>query len=118
MGYESKLYIVQVLDGSYDKKGFTDTLTIATIDLCKVGIPLKRFFAKESGCNVQHGDECKYKDSYDKPLLRCTDLQGFIEWMEEQEKHQHYRRWGMAISLLKEIKPEEWKHIEVLHYGY
>lgn len=117
MGYESRLYVV-----SREMK-FCDGVpryaeVIAEINLCKVYIPLDRFFAKEADCYIYIDHEITTKDCYGKPLTICTDLKGFIAWMKEQNKAWYYRRWGMAIALLKSIKPTEWNDIQVLHYGY
>lgn len=93
MGYESRLYIV-----SREMKFRDDTPryaeVIAEIDLCKVYIPLDRFFAKEADCYIYIGNEKITKDCYDKPLTMCTNLKGFIAWMKQQNKSRYYRRWG------------------------
>ena len=117
MGYESSLYIV---DREINLCNGVPRCAevIAEIDLRKVGIPLDRFFAKEADCYIYIGNEKITKDRYDKPLTICTDLKGFIAWMKEQNKSCYYRRFGMAIALLKSIKPTEWNDIQVLHYGH
>lgn len=121
MGYESKLYIVESHKGIVeDENGLWYGRRIAEIDLSKAGIPQERFFTEKADCYLyaDDGNAKITEDCYGDKLTVCTDLPGFIAWMKEQESKEHYRRWGMAIALLEAIKPEDWRCVQVLHYGH
>ena len=119
MGYEVRLYVVDVgrlKDPEYDKY-FANV--VATIDLAKCQIPC-RFFNKVTDCYIysDDGNTEFLEDCYGEPLTECSDIPGFIEWMKKENGEYPYRRFLLAIGLLESICPADWRDLRVLHYGH
>lgn len=119
MGYEVKLFVVDVTNYIDKKLKKNFGRIIAEIDLSGLSVP-DEFFKQEANCCIyaEGGEIPVCRDKYGDPLKACTDLSGFIAWMKEEEEREHYRRLPPAIGLLGNIDPAEWGNIQVIHYGH
>lgn len=119
MGYEVKLFVVDVTNYIDKKLKKNFGRIIAQIDLSSVSLP-DQFFKKEADCCIyaNGGDIPVCRDKYGYPLKACTDLPSLIAWMKEEEKREHYRRLPLAVGLLENIDQEEWGNIQVISYGH
>lgn len=130
MGYESRIYIADVHNGRFP---FVEI--IACVKMSKMGCEFSRLFTGElptqfypidysdhyedpkTGDAIE-ADACPIqKDSYgDTP--KCSDIDTVIQFLEDAEAHDHYRRSTLLLGLLKSIDPSEWQNIKVIHMGY
>lgn len=125
MGYESKVYIVNVfshndvlLDGTI-RKGYGEI--VAMVDMCKMGYNngWKELFTKPIDYEIyaENGDESTGEDKYGDSI-KSGDLTKIIAWLEYQIKIDDYRRLKPLLAILKAFDPDEWKDLQILHYGY
>lgn len=138
MGYESKIYIVNVLSHKHtvinpdtqkpylDKNGepMIDNgygQIVAMIDMCKMGYDngWRELFTKEIDYQIyaENGNESTNKDCYGEHI-KSGDINAIIAWLENQIKKDNYRRLKPLLYLLKAFNPEEWDDLQVLHYGH
>lgn len=126
MGYESRIIIAEV--GEYDLRsgskekyciklgqmwlsecGYFKNIFTIPIDFELLGDGFEENSRKEYNMTEDcYGDTCCY-----------TDLQTVIDYLENQEANDHYRRFAVALAMLKAFQAEQWdKPIIVIHYGY
>lgn len=108
MGYESKIYIVNVCDYAQE---------IATVDMSKMPLSFHRLFNDEFCGEVWDGKRYVSEDCYGD-RLKCADVQAVIDWLEKEIVTDDYRRLPVLLGLLKGIRSEQWDDIQVVHYGY
>lgn len=138
MGYESKVYVVNVLEHRHplvnrvtkqpclDENGKQIMAEgygqiVAMIDMCKMGYDSgwKELFTKEIDYKIfaENGDEDTDEDCYGEHI-KSGDITAIISWLENQIKIEHYRRLKPLLSLLRGFTPDEWEDLQVLHYGH
>lgn len=130
MGYESRIYVADVHDGK-----FKWVEIIACIKMSKMGTAFSYLFKDELPCQFYPID---YSDRYVDPQAgnpikaeadtietdnygdapKCAGIETVIQFLEEMEGTDHYRRATMLLGLLKSIDPSEWDNIKVIHMGY
>ena len=138
MGYESKIYIVNVrdhnrpaLDKTTNKpildennrpiiyKGYGQI--VAMMDMCKMGYDngWRELFTEDIDYTIyaENGDEDTDTDCYGDHI-KSGDINSIIGWLENQIKKDNYRRLKPLLGLLKSFNLEEWKDLQVVHYGY
>lgn len=138
MGYESKIFIVDVkshnqfaIDKITNKpildennspviyKGYGQIVTM--IDMRKMGYNngWKELFTKEIDYYIfaEDGDHDTNTDCYGEHI-KSGDINSIIVWLENQIKKDDYRRLKPLLYLLKSFDLNEWKDLQVLHYGY
>jgi hypothetical protein len=104
-----------------------DFLTVAELDLCKIGdgallklIVKNQAKAKADKKNVHkcyQGDATLEKDCYGEPFLP-EDLEKVIHAIEEDNVHEKYRRFDWALALLKSIHDTSPFQYNVIFYGF
>lgn len=120
MGYESKIYVVSKYN-CFEEYGKYYAERIAELDMSKCG-SFYSVFAKETDCYIyaDDGNTPILEDKYGDPLTEAT-VEDVANWLEKTiSSGEDYRRFKMALSLLKSFQTEQWdgKNIVVLHYGY
>lgn len=125
MGYESRLIVAKRT--VQERSGLVWFEKIAEINMCVCGADFRYIFTTEIESNI-YGDgyekgstEDSYvmtEDKYGK-VCKYTDLQTVIDYMEKEETKEHYRRYAVALAMLKAFQAEEWESpLVVIHYGY
>ena len=125
MGYESRLIVAKRT--VQERSGLVWFVKIAEINMCVCGADFRYIFTTEIESNI-YGDgyekgstEDSYvmtKDKYGK-VCKYTDLQTVIDYMEKAVAKEHYRRYAVALAMLKAFQAEEWESpLVVIHYGY
>jgi len=124
MGYESKLYLC---DGSdlHPKSGNGKTWAqvIAIVDLCVCGRE------SETAELIQASHESKwfvYSDDGDTPILedpygdplKAVDADLLIEAMDRDNRKEYYRRFELALAMLKVCRERFGERFIVLHFGH
>ncbi len=125
MGYESKLVIVRKshLGSDPDCNNKVWAEKIAEIRLCVVGndvySKIKDYPITNSYYYEHLTDEPILEDMYGDEL-REIPLNDCIAIFENADKTDHYRRYTIALGLLKSFNANDWhdSEIVVLHYGY
>jgi hypothetical protein len=124
MGYESRIIVARrtVWEGS----GLVWFEKLSEMWLSKVGYDFPEIFTTEIESNI-YGDGFKensdeeYELTVDKygDICKYADVQTVIDWLDNAEAKEHYRRFTPAIAMLKAYAAEKWKgDIVVIHYGY
>lgn len=121
MGYESRLYIVDKRVIPARKDGCADDVyaaKIAQFNMSCMESSFRNIFNNPLDFDfIGENDEDLTVDNYgDK--VKYSDVQPVIEWLKESTKREHYRRTAPLIAFLEALKPEEWEHLIVIHYGY
>lgn len=120
MGYENKLIIVDVYDSVKNDSGKNWAEVIALLNMCKAGLPVSKFF-RPSNCYIYFdgdGDNDVTADMYGEQLTECIDVPGFLEWLCKEYESDKYRRYAVAIELIKASYAQKWHDLRILHYGY
>ena len=125
MGYESKLIIIKksrlFADPDCNSKVWAEK--IAEVRLCVVD---DEVYSKIQDYPITNSyyyehlvDEPILKDMYGDEL-REIPLEDCIEILETANKKDPYRRYTIALGLLKSFNMNDWRdgEIVVLHYGY
>ena len=121
MGYESKLVIVRksrlFADPDCNNKVWAEK--IAEVNLCKC----YNFYTRikdypKTNSYYYNGNDAILEDMYGDELIEIP-IKDCIEILEECNK-EYYRRFGIALGLLKAFNDNDWcdSDIVVLHYGY
>lgn len=120
MGYESKIYVVNKWHGS-EENGKCYAEKIAELKMSKCG-DFCSVFSKKTDCFIYQDDgntpilEDKYGDE-----LKEAAVDDVVDWLKTTiSGGEDYRRFKMALALLKSFQTEQWEreNIAVLHYGY
>lgn len=125
MGYESKLIVIQKssLGASVDYNNKEWAEKIAEVRLCVVD---NEVFSKIRNYPITNSYYYEHlvenpilKDMYGSEL-REIPLNDCITILENADKKDHYRRYTIALGLLKSFSANDWRdgEIVVLHYGY
>jgi hypothetical protein len=125
MGYESKLIVIQKssLGASVDYNNKKWAEKIAEVRLCVVD---NEVFSKIQNYPITNSYYCEHlvsnpilEDAYGVGL-REIPLNDCITILENADKKDHYRRYTIALGLLKSFSTNDWRdgEIVVLHYGY
>ena len=119
MGYESRIIVARRIRSCMVEK-------LSEMWLSKVGYNFPEIFTTEIESNI-YGDGFKENsdeeyeltvDNYGN-ICKYADVQTVIDWLENAEAKEHYRRFTPAIAMLKAYAAEKWKgDIVVIHYGY
>jgi hypothetical protein len=125
MGYDSKLVIIKksrlFADPDCNNKVWAEK--IAEVRLCvvdnEVYSKIKDYPITNSYYYEHLIDEPIIKDMYDEEL-REIPLDDCIAMLETANKTEYYRRYTIALGLLKSFNTNDWcdGEIVVLHYGY
>lgn len=124
MGYESRIIVARrdVFEGT--EEIWFEKLADMRLSCCGYGFP--EIFTTEIEANI-YGDgfEENSKEEYDLTedkygdICKYTDVQTVINWLENAEAKEHYRRFTPAIAMLKAYAAEKWDgKLVVIHYGY
>ena len=125
MGYESKLIIIKKshLNSDPDCNNKVWAEKIAEVRLCVVD---DEVYSKIQDYPITNSyyyehlvDEPILKDMYGDEL-REIPLEDCIEILETANKKDPYRRYTIALGLLKSFNKNDWRDgdIVILHYGY
>lgn len=121
MGYESRFYVVDKRNSSYeDNYEYFWAEKIATFDMSCVGNHLISNVKKypKTDVYIYEGDEEITEDKYGDPLIEIP-INDMIDLLEETiDKEEHYRRNMPFLRLLRGFDLSEWNNLVVLHYGY
>lgn len=117
MAYESKVFIVEI-----HRTGFyTYAERIAEVRLSCMGYDngWKKLFDKEIDYQLymDDGNTLFDEDNYGEHLKSCS-VDKVIGWLEQEMKHNDYRRLPILYNVLKPFTGGEWKNVEVVHFGY
>ena len=116
MAYESKVYIVEVNRHS----SFIYAELIAEVRLSNMGNNgWRELFTTDIDYKLymDDGNTQFDTDRYGEHLKSCS-VSKVVEWLEKEMQHSNYRRLPILYGLLKGFLPEQWKNLEVVHYGY
>lgn len=117
MAYESKVYIVDV--HRHDTYVFAER--IAEVRLCCMGYDngWKKLFATDIDYKLfaDDGNTEFDTDCYGEHMKSCP-IEKVIEWLEKEMTHNEYRRLPVLLGLLRSFSPDQWTHLEVVHFGY
>ena len=121
MGYESRLYIADRRVIPAAKEGCDDWIyaeQIAQFNMCCMEMSFRTLFKNPVDFDFTgENDEDLTEDKYGEKV-KYSDVQPVIEWFKEAQKRQHYRRAVPLVAFLEALKPEEWEHLIIIHYGY
>ena len=121
MGYESKLYVIRKSCLSKDECGLRFAEKIAEINLCcgpEWHQVAKCYPETDSYIYADDGNSKITEDRYGDKLTEIP-LASAIKILEEAYEHTNYRRYKIALGLLKSFEPDKWiDEVVVLHYGY
>lgn len=124
MAYESR--IIVALRTKWERSGLVWFEQLAQMRLSRVGGNFPTIFATEIESNI-YGDGFKensdedFELTVDKYGTTChyAPIQTVIDWLENAEAEEHYRRFTPAIAMLKAYAAETWDgELVVIHYGY
>lgn len=123
MGYESRLYVVQEFEVSSDK---VYASIIAELNMSCVGGRVLEVFKEESKAELYGDNDTNLTyDKYGKHIT-SVDLPTLVKALVEDNKKykedngETYRRYDIALGLLKAFDSEAWNYetLMVYHYGY
>ena len=118
MGYESRLYIVEVWDVPTMGKPYGEV--IASINMCKMPSDFSKLFINpiEYNCYLNSDEEYTKTDRYGDPI-KDTDISTVINWLNNYIiKGKHYRRILPLYGLLSGFDETEWDNLRIVHFGY
>lgn len=117
MGYESRLYVVNRVEGTWTGESWGERL--ATFNMCSVGWNPDKIFTMPIDFPIGYdkNDKPIYDDMYGKRcgMASVTDVISAIEALEERE---HYRRFSPLLGFLRGLDESEWDALRVVHFGY
>jgi hypothetical protein len=113
MAYESKIFIVEKLNG-LEENNKQYAKVISMFDMCNIN-GFDNIFKKEADCYFYIGDIKIFKDKYDEPLKEL-DFKTVINYLKNHDDN--YRRIKPLIGLLESFNLDEWDNLAILHYGY
>lgn len=124
--YGSKIYVVTVYNVSGLKPYGNQ---IAIFDLCKMGdryngLSFTDLFDYYNDCSIyaDDGNTEIIEDCYGEKLTCTDDIKKVVEWLEEAENKETYRRAELFLDFLKTILKQQeqgkWGNIRLIHYGY
>lgn len=116
MGYESRVYLVEV----HRRPRYTYAERIAEVRMCKMNDEnWLNLFTKpiDYKLYMDDGNTEFDTDDYGDHLMACP-IADVIAYLEEKMKVDSYRRLPLLYGLLAGINPEKWEHLEVVHFGY
>lgn len=113
MGYESRIYVVNV------NKLTNFGEAIARFDLSKISLAFSYLFKNPVDFDfyAEDGNTKIEADNYGEKL-KSASTQDVIEWLETKGREIHCRRIEPLIGLLKGFDLSEWEDLRVVHYGY
>lgn len=122
MGYESRIYVVNVCKTESLITGeniFTYADIVAVVNMSKMSSEFHKLFLDKIDYTIfaEDGDKDTNKDRYGD-IIKSADIQDVIEWLESEIERDDYRRLKPLLGLLKGFNREEWENLKVLHYGY
>ena len=124
MGYESRIIVARRT--VWERSGLVWFEKLSEMWLSKVGYNFPEIFTTEIESNI-YGDGFKENSDEEYELTedcygdvcKYADVQTVIDWFENAEAKEHYRRFPPAIAMLKAYAAEKWEgDIVVIHYGY
>ena len=126
MGYESRIIVARIGELSLrsgDKEKYCIKLAEMWMSCCGsfVDIFEKPIDFELYGDGFEIDSDKEYNMTEDCYGDRCcyADIQTVIDWLENAEAAEHYRRFTPAIAMLKAYAAEEWDgELVVIHYGY
>lgn len=132
MGYETKMYLCEITDRKI-KDRLPYAMVVSMIDLCKMGEGLPDAVRKTALKNQKGKEVCYFyaddrdteikRDYYDDPLV-IIDPAEFLEALETEIQKdietgvEPYRRFIMAVAMLKVTIEEFGDNLKVVTFGY
>lgn len=124
MGYESRIYIVEVNRDKNNNK-VTYAENIAAFNLCCMGYSNGwcELFKTPIDYDLYTDSGKITKDCYGEHL-KSADIDTVIEWLENykelefQGKAEHYRGIDTLLATLKGFNKSAWSELQIVHYGY
>lgn len=126
MGYESKIIVARKCSiECKDAEPYVFSIELARMNLAVAG-GIERIFTEPLTWEI-HGDgfEVNSNREFDMTedcygdICKYTDIQTVIDWLENAEATEHYRRFTPALAMLKAYAAETWDDpLIVIHYGY
>lgn len=116
MGYESRVYLVEV----HRHREYVYGERIAEVRMCKMNDEnWLNLFTKpiDYKLYMDDGNTEFDTDSYGDHLTACP-IADAIAYLEEKMKTDSYRRLPLLYGLHAGINPEQWGHLELVHFGY
>lgn len=123
MGYESRIIVATRKKWN---NGCVWFQKLAEMYMSRCGYGFPEIFTTEIESNI-YGDGFKENSNEEYELTedcygdicKYTDVQTVIDWLENAEAKEHYRRFTPAIAMLKAYAAEKWEgDLVVIHYGY
>lgn len=121
MGYESRLYIMEV-NRNNERRWKLIGECVAVINMSKMGYdsgfydlfknPVDYEVYSADGEGKVITEDC-YGDS-----LKSAPIADVIAWLKNEMNNDDYRRLPVLYGLLTSFKKEQWDTLEVVHYGY
>ena len=121
MGYESRVIIVDRNEVERkDGISYVWAETIADVKMSSMYNGFTELFDKEVDYEIfiDNIDESTKTDKYGK-VMTYTDCKTVINYLEKLITNgENYRRLTVLLGLLRGFNEEEWRDIQVVHYGY
>lgn len=119
MGYDSRVFVVEVNQyNSIDMEPYAEI--IAMVNMCNMGYGngwLELFKTPVNYGLYLNENETSDTDKYGDHLRSAT-VEDVIGWLEKEVKTEDYRRLWPLLSLLRGFNRNQWKDIQIVHYGY
>lgn len=118
MGYESRIYVVNVSRWNDGSPPYAEI--IGTFNLCKMGYGngWRELFDKPIDYKIYVGpNEETNKDLYGE-IMKSGDYDKIVEWLETKGQKGEYRRIAPLLGMLKGFNRSAWRALEIVHYGY
>lgn len=115
MGYESRLYIVNVNDNDC---GHAECIAAVNMSCMEIGFRnlFKLPVSFEMWAMDSHDDEQISHDRYGENVT-AAEISDVITYLKKS-MHSQYRRLRPLLGLLEGFDQCQWNHLLVVHYGY
>lgn len=126
MSYQSKIFVAERLIVPYDpryteatgKTAYISSIMYAAMDLRRMPADFPDIFTQPVTWKLYGDNEAELTEDKYGDTCRFTDLQTVIDYLEQSEAAEHYRRNTPAIAMLKAYAVETWDgELIVIHYG-
>lgn len=116
MGYESKIFIVNV---HRFKDNHVYAEIIAIMNMCKMETSFHNLFKTEIDYEIYAEDD-NHTTSTDRygEKIKFAPIDNVIKWLKSAIKKDDYRRLKPLLKLLTGFDEEKWDELQVIHYGY
>lgn len=121
MGYESRIFIARKCKwGRADESKYICSIELARMNLSSMPNGFDRLFTEAVNWKLLGDNETDLSiDCYGDTCTYTSDIQSVIDFLEECEQKEHYRRITPALAMLKAYAAENWDgELIIIHYGY